>query len=153
MSRASIAIGTLAGMAGSEIGCSQWMAIDQLMVDRFADLTDDHQYIHVDPVRARETPFGGTIAHGFLTLSLLSAMAESALPDIEGRQTGLNYGFESVRFLSPVRVGSRVRGRFVLASCEERKPGQWQLCFAVTVEIEGEEKPAIVARWLSLALF
>jgi len=135
---------------GSEVGVSSWLAIDQARIDEFADATDDHQFIHVDPDAAAKTPFGGTIAHGFLTLSLLSRMAADAMMVPEGVKMAVNYGFDRVRFLAPVKSGRRVRGRFTLDSIEEKAPGQWLLRHTVTVEIEGEAKPALTAQWLGL---
>ena len=132
---------------------SDWFTIDQDRVNQFADVTLDHQFIHVDPERAaKETPFGGPIAHGFLTLSLLSHFAAAALPAFPEKAIGINYGFDKVRFLSPVRVGSRVRGKFTLAKAEERKPGQIQLVQDCSVEIEGSDTPALAAQWLSLVV-
>jgi len=136
---------------GQEIGVSPWRVVSQEMIDKFADATDDHQFIHVDPVRAAETPFGGTIAHGFLSLSLLSALAYEAIPPIEGVNIGVNYGFDRVRFASPVRSGARIRGRFKLAEVTTRPSGWVHLNYDVTVEIEGSKKPALTARWLTLA--
>jgi acyl dehydratase len=135
---------------GEEVGVSGWIAIDQARIDAFADTTDDRQFIHVDPGAAAATPLGGTIAHGFLTLSLLSRMAAEAtlLPD--GLKMAVNYGFDRVRFLAPVRSGSRVRARFVLDSVEEKAPGQILMRHRVTVEIEGQDKPALTADWLGL---
>ena len=141
---------TLRRKIGQEIGVSEWLPIDQSMIDRFADLTQDHQFIHVDPVAAVRTPFGGTIAHGFLVLAMLSKLCEGANVKLEGAVMGMNYGFDKVRMTSPVRSGKRIRGRFVLKDFAERAPGQWLVTLAVTVEIEGESKPAIVADWLSL---
>lgn len=135
---------------GSEIGVSDWILVDQARIDAFAEVTEDPQFIHIDPVAAAETPFGGTVAHGFLTLSLLSRMAADAMLRPDGVKMGVNYGFERVRFMAPVRSGKRVRGRFTLARFEEKKPGQWQFVHNVTVEIEGEEKPALVADWIGL---
>lgn len=135
---------------GSEVGVSDWILVDQARIDAFADVTEDPQFIHIDPEAAAKTPFGGTIAHGFLTLSLLSRMAANAMLRPEGVKMGVNYGFERVRFMAPVRSGKRVRGRFTLARFEEKKPGQWQFVHNVTVEIEGEEKPALVADWIGL---
>ena len=135
---------------GQEIGLSDWVEVTQSMIDRFADLTDDHQFIHVDPVAAAATPFGGTIAHGFLVLSLLARLGRAADFVLEGVQMGMNYGFDRVRLMAPVRSGKRVRGRFVLKDLVERSPGQWLSTLSVTVEIEGEPKPAIVADWLGL---
>jgi len=135
---------------GSEVGVSSRLAIDQARIDEFADATDDHQFIHVDPDAAAKTPFGGTIAHGFLTLSLLSRMAADAMMVPEGVKMAVNYGFDRVRFLAPVKSGRRVRGRFTLDSIEEKAPGQWLLRHTVTVEIEDEAKPALTAQWLGL---
>lgn len=135
---------------GSELGVSGWIEVDQGRIDAFADATLDHQPIHVNPAAARASPFGGTIAHGFLTLSLLSAMSWDALPGLHGTKISVNYGFNNLRFLAPVRSGRRVRGRFVLNAVRERSPGVIQSTLGVTVEIENEEKPAIVAEWLTL---
>jgi acyl dehydratase len=135
---------------GSETGVSDWILVDQERIDRFAEVTEDRQFIHVDPEAAAKTPFGGTIAHGFLTLSLLSRMAEDALLRPGEIKMGVNYGFERVRFLSPVRAGKRVRGRFRLLRFEEQRANQWQFAHEVTVEIEGEEKPALIADWIGL---
>jgi acyl dehydratase len=129
---------------------SHWLVVDQTRIDAFATVTEDHQFIHIDPEKASATPFGGTVAHGFLTLSLLSIMAYGVLPRIEGIAMGVNYGFDRVRFLHPVRSGSRVRGRFTLASATERSPRQWQLTYDVSVEIEGAQKPALAATWLTM---
>ncbi len=132
---------------------SDWFTVDQDRVNQFADVTLDHQFIHVDPERAaKETPFGGPIAHGFLTLSLLSHFAASSLPAFPDKAIGINYGFDKVRFLSPVRVGARVRGKFTLAKAEERRPGQIQLTQDCSVEIEGSDTPALAAQWLSLVV-
>ena len=138
------------GKVGSEIGFSGWIKIDQKGIDAFADVTDDHQFIHVDPDAAAKTPFGGTIAHGFLTLSLLSRMAYDVMLRPETVRMSVNYGFDKVRFLAPVHSGRRVRGRFRLASVEEKRPGQWQFVHNVTVEIEGEDKPALIADWIGM---
>ncbi|WP_129793039.1 MaoC family dehydratase [Sphingosinicella sp. CPCC 101087] len=135
---------------GSEIGLSDWILVDQQAIDAFADVTDDHQFIHVDPEAAARTPFGGTVAHGFLTLSLLSRMAADVMLRPEKMRMAVNYGFEKVRFLAPVQSGKRVRGRFILVSAEEKRPGQWQFLHNVTVEIEGENKPALIADWIGL---
>ena len=135
---------------GQEIGASDWILVDQPRIDAFAEVTEDHQFIHVDPAAAAKTPFGGTIAHGFLSLSLLSRMAADVFLVPDGVRMAVNYGFERVRFLSPVRSGKRVRGRFTLASVEEKRPGQWQFVHNVTVEIEDEPKPALTAEWIGL---
>ncbi len=129
---------------------SRWLTVDQERIDAFAKVTEDEQFIHVDPDRARATAFGGTVAHGFLTLSLLSAMAYSALPSIEGAVHGVNFGFDKVRFLHPVRSGSRVRGNFTLAAATLRSAREWQLSYEVSVEIEGVQKPALAAVWLTM---
>jgi acyl dehydratase len=138
--------------AGGEIGLSRWFTIDQKRIDAFAEITEDRQFIHVDPEAAKASPFGGTIAHGFLTLSMLSALAMDALPDIEGRAMGVNYGFEKLRFLSPVPAGARIRGRFRLESVTPRSPVEFLSRSTVTVEIEGAAKPALVAEWLTLSV-
>jgi acyl dehydratase len=137
---------------GREVGVSGWHMIDQDLIDRFADVTGDDQYIHLDAERAAATPFGGTIAHGFLTLSLISLMGRDALPVIRGRTMSINYGFDRVRFLSPVKSGARVRGRFVLGGIERRAPTQLMLRWQVSVEIDGEPKPALAAEWLVMAV-
>ncbi|HEY7006966.1 MAG TPA: MaoC family dehydratase [Sphingomicrobium sp.] len=135
---------------GEEVGVSGWIGVDQARIDAFANATEDRQFIHVDPEAAAQTPFGATIAHGFLSLSLLSRMGAEAILLPEGLKMAVNYGLDRVRFLAPVRSGSRVRGRFVLDSVEEKAPGQWLLRHTVTVEIEHEEKPALTAVWLML---
>ena len=135
---------------GQEVGLSSWLVIDQPRIDSFAAATEDRQFIHVDPGSARETPFGGTIAHGFLTLSLLSRMGAEAMLVPDGLRMAVNYGLDRVRFLAPVRSGKRVRGRFTLDSVEEKAPGQWLMRHTVTVEIEDEDKPALTAVWLGL---
>jgi acyl dehydratase len=141
-----------AALAGSELGVSRWFEVGQDRIDAFADATEDHQFIHVDPAQAALTPFGGTIAHGFLSLALLSAMAYDAIPAVDGVRIMVNYGLDRVRFLSPVRAGASVRGRFVLAGVEPRGPGQQLARYAVTVEIDGETKPALTADWLGLII-
>ncbi|TWB60845.1 acyl dehydratase [Rhizobium sp. ERR 922] len=141
-------------LAGTEIGVSDWITVDQTMIDTFADATLDHQFIHVDPERAKaETPYGGTIAHGFLTLSLLSAMNYSALPKIREQTMGINYGFEKIRFMSPVKCGVQVRGRFTLAETRLRGANMLMLTYDVTVEIENERKPALTATWTTISQF
>lgn len=135
---------------GQEVGVSDWTTVDQERIDAFAGATEDQQFIHVDAAAAAQTPFGGTIAHGFLTLSLLSRMGAEAMLLPEGLKMAVNYGLDRVRFLAPVRSGSRVRGRFTLDSVEEKAPGQVLLRHIVTVEIEGEEKPVLTAVWLGL---
>ena len=136
------------GRVGSEIGVSDWLLVDQARIDAFADITEDHQFIHVDPEQAAKTPFRGTVAHGFLTLSLLSRMAEGVMLRPESLRMAVNYGFDKVRFMGPVRSGKRVRGRFRMLSAEEKRASQWQITYEVTVEIEDEEKPALIADWI-----
>ena len=138
------------GHIGKEVGASSWLTIDQARIDAFADATEDHQFIHVDPAAAAAAGFGGTIAHGFLSLSLLSRMAADAMLIPDGAKMALNYGFDRIRFLAPVKSGKRVRGRFTLDSIEEKAPGQILMRHNVTVEIEGEDKPALSAIWLGL---
>jgi acyl dehydratase len=138
---------------GKELGVSQWRTVSQNDIERFAEITGDDQFIHVDAERARESTFGTTIAHGFLTLSLLTTMAKEAIKPIEGRTLGINYGFDKVRFLAPVRSGARVRGRFSLDDVEQRADGGLRLRYNVNVEIEGETKVALSAQWLSLSFF
>jgi acyl dehydratase len=135
---------------GQEVGVSGWLLVDQSRIDAFAEATEDRQFIHVDPAAAAQTPFGGTIAHGFLTLSLLSRMAAEAMLLPDRLKMAVNYGFERVRFIAPVRSGKRIRGRFVLDSVEEKGPGQMLMRHQVTVEIEGQDKPALTALWLGL---
>ena len=138
---------------GMLLGVSDWILIEQGMIDQFANVTRDWQFIHIDPIRAKETPFGGTIAHGLLTLSLVSAMSFTAVPAIAGAQVGINYGFNSIRFISPVLAGSRVRGSFTLKQFVERQPRQWQSTLDVRVDIENVSKPALIAEWLILTTF
>ena len=135
---------------GKETGLSDWVMIDQDRIDKFADVTEDHQFIHVDLEAAKQTPFGTTVAHGFLSLSMLSKLAESSVLILDGVKMGVNYGFEKVRFMNPVKSGKRIRGRFTLMSADQKMPGQWSFKYAVKVEIEDEEKPALMAEWLSM---
>ena len=140
----------LAARAGETLGTSEWVLVDQAMINKFADATGDHQFIHVNEEMAKMTPFGGTIAHGFLTLSLFPMlMAKSNCPRVEGVKMGVNYGGNKVRFLAPVRSGKRVRAQFKLLELEEKRPGQWQQTLEFSVEIEGEDKPALIAEWIS----
>jgi acyl dehydratase len=139
--------------AGQEIGVSAWHAVTQDMIDRFSEVTDDHQFIHSDPVRAKaETTFGGTIAHGFLTLSLLSLLAREAVPKLKNRTMGINYGFDRIRFMTPVKSGTRLRGRFTLSEVVNRADKLVMFRYAVSIEIEGAAKPALTADWLTLAV-
>jgi len=135
---------------GEEVGVSSWITIEQPRIDAFADATEDRQFIHVDPEAAARTVLGGTIAHGFLSLSLLSRMGAEAMLLPDGMKMAINYGLERVRFLAPVRSGKRIRGRFALDSVEEKAPGQVLMRHSVRVEIEAEEKPALTAVWLTL---
>lgn len=137
-------------LVGKPLGTSEWVLVDQEMINKFADATGDHQFIHIDEEKAKLTPFGGTIAHGFLTLSLFPMlMAKSDCPRPAGVKMGVNYGGNKVRFLAPVRSGKRVRAHFKLLELDEKRPGQWQQTLEFTVEIEGEEKPALMAEWIS----
>jgi acyl dehydratase len=147
-----IRLDDLERLVGQEIGVSDWVVLDQPTIDAFADVTRDHQFIHVDPVAAAASPFGGTIAHGFLTLSMLSYFAETALPVIADTEMGVNYGFDTIRFLAPVPSGSRIRARFVLKSAALRGSDRIQNRYEVTVEIDGSDKPALVAEWITLAV-
>ena len=135
---------------GTDEGTGDWFEVTQDQIDAFADVTHDHQFIHVDPEAAAQTPFGGTIAHGFLSLSMLSRMAADVMLVPETMKMAVNYGLDRVRFIAPVKSGKRIRGRFVLDSVEEKAPGQLLFRHTVTVEIEGEEKPALTAQWLGL---
>lgn len=139
---------------GREVGVSQWVQITQEQVNQFADTTGDHQFIHIDQQRAAsETPFGGTIAHGFLTLSLLSQLgADAGTLRFDNTRMMINYGLDRVRFINPVRVGARIRARFELLSAEQKQPGQILLKHRATMEIEGVDKPAMIAEWLGLAV-
>lgn len=143
-------------LVGTEVGVSRWIEIDQDRINAFASLTEDEQFIHVDPDMARHTPFGGTIAHGFLTLSLASAMSYDAVKPLDNVMMGVNYGFDRLRFLAPVKAGKRVRGRFVLKDAQNKGSDglstRWLLTHELTVEIEGEEKPALIADWLSMQM-
>jgi acyl dehydratase len=150
--RKTVNVHDLAAQAGKEIGLSDWIEIDQARIDAFADATEDWQFIHTDPEAAAKTPFGGTIAHGFLTLSLLSRMGFDAVPALEGLVMGVNYGFDKLRFLAPVRAGKRIRGRFKLREAAEKDSGRWLIRYDVTVEIEGESKLALMAEWLTMQM-
>src|SRR6202012_3455636 len=146
-----ISLAAYQDMVGREIGVSSWHLVDQKRIDIYADVIEDHQFIHVDPVRAKaETAFGTTIAHGFLTMSLMSIMSYEVMPVIEGTAMGVNYGFDKLRFISPVKSGKRVRGRFTLTKAELRRPKELQSVTSVSVEIEGEDKPALIAEWIGL---
>lgn len=140
----------LLSMAGWESAPSEWFEIDQERINDFADATEDHQFIHVDPERAEQTPFGGTVAHGFLTLSLLPRLLEAITVVPDGNAMTVNYGLNGVRFLQPVRAGSRVRAHLKIANVREKDSGRILVMAEVAVEIEGEEKPALIAQTLSL---
>ena len=142
----------LPSLIGQEVGVSRWITVDQARIDAFARITEDEQFIHVDPEAAKHTPFGGTIAHGFLTLSLASAMSYDAVPPLEGVVMGVNYGFDKLRFLAPVPAGSKVRGRFKLLAADDKGGGRWLLKHELTVEIEGADKPALIAEWLGMQM-
>ena len=146
----SITTADLPALVGSELGVSEWLQIDQDRVNAFADATLDHQFIHIDEERAAMTPFGGTIAHGFLTLSLLPYFLETSSVPIEGTLMAVNYGTDKVRFLQPVKVDSRIRARSELTSADEKRPGQWLVNQRVTIEIEDVAKPALVTEFLML---
>ncbi|WP_423140991.1 MaoC family dehydratase [Parablastomonas sp. CN1-191] len=135
---------------GQQVGTSEWIEVTQQRIDQFAEATGDFQFIHVDPAKAAMTPFGGTIAHGFLTLSLIPALRQNSdVPRPDNIKMGVNYGGNKVRFLSPVRSGKRVRAHFKLLELAEKRPGQWQETMEITIEIEGEDKPALIAEWIS----
>jgi len=138
---------------GKQIGVSDWFLVTQEDINKFADLTRDQQFIHVDPIKAAETPFGGTIAHGFFTMSMLSHFSETGCGvSVENAKMGVNYGCDKLRFLNPVRIGSKIRGNSTLASVDEKKPGQFLIKSNMTVEIEGSETPALIAEWLTMVI-
>ena len=140
----------LKAMTGTVIGVSDWLTVDQDMINKFADATGDHQFIHIDEEKAKLTPFGGTIAHGFLTLSLMPVLTQKTdMPRMDGIKMGVNYGGNKTRFLAPVRSGKRVRGHFKLLEISEKRLGQYQQTVEYTLEIEGEDKPALIAEWVS----
>ena len=148
-----VTVDTLQQAVGEEIGTSDWYDVTQADVNTFADVTKDHQFIHVDPEKAAQTPFGGTIAHGFLSLSMLSYFAENGSGIwIEGGLVGVNYGFDKVRFIHPVRVGTRIRAHSLLISAEHKSPQQILFKQQVTIEIDGIDKPALIAEWLTMAM-
>jgi acyl dehydratase len=135
---------------GKEIGVSDWFTLDQDRIDRFADVTEDHMFLHVNPEAAATTPFGGTIAHGLLTLSMMPVMAYQAVPGVSGTKMGVNYGYNRVRFMAPVKSGKRVRGRFTVKAVEPQSGGRMQIVHDVTIEIEDEAKPALAAEWITM---
>ena len=148
-----ISLADVRGLIGTETGLSDWIVVDQTMIDAFAHATDDHQFIHVDPVRAAESPFGGTIAHGFLTLSIHSTMNYNCLPRVREQTMGINYGFDTVRFVAPVKVGARIRGHFILSEARFRGAGMLMTTYDVSIEIENERKPALTAKWITIIQF
>lgn len=142
----------LESFVGQEIGVSDWVVMDQERINNFADVTEDHQFIHVDEAAAKKTPFGGTIAHGFLTLSMLSKLGSDCTLALDGAKMGVNYGFDKIRMMSPVRSGKRIRAKFSLMSASEKVPGQWLIKYAAFIEIEDEAKPALAAEWLTVQM-
>lgn len=148
-----VSVDQLKNYIGQEVGITEWIEIDQERINKFADATGDHQYIHVDPERASQTPFGTTIAHGFLTLSLMSMFSsKNGGIKLENAVMGINYGLDKVRFINPVKVGSKIRARFELISAEEKKPNHYLMKHNVTIDIDGEEKPALIAEWLGMTV-
>ena len=145
-----VPVAELKDFVGKELGRSEWLTIDQERINLFAEATGDYQFIHVDPVKAAQTPFGSTIAHGFLSLSLIPKLMEDILILPEGAKMVVNYGLDSVRFIQPVKVNSRVRLKVDMNDVIEKKPGQWLLKATATLEIEGSDKPAYIAEPLSL---
>ena len=143
-----ISTAELAGLAGQDLPPSEWLEISQERVSQFADATNDHQFIHVDEERAKTTPFGGTIAHGFLSLSLVTYLIAETMPVPENTAMTINYGSDKVRYLTPVRVGKRIRALQKVIDVGEKQPGRWLVKTAVTIEIEGEEVPALIAEIL-----
>lgn len=150
MTKGTISVEDFKNSAGTELGPSDWLLIDQARIDRFADATNDHQFIHVDTEKAAATPFGSTIAHGFLSLSLISHLVGQIMLKPEGTVMGINYGSDKVRFLQPVKVNSRVRARARIEKVSARPGGQFLIKSTVSIEIENQERPALVAEILSL---
>jgi acyl dehydratase len=148
----TVTIEQLLAAAGTDLGHSEWLEIDQGRIDRFSDVTEDHQYIHTDPVRAAATPFGTTIAQGFLTASMLVRLMDDIRLDVEGAVMGINYGFDKLRFIAPVKVGKRIRLAAAVKDVAERDPGRYVVTYGCTVEIEGEDRPALVADWLAMVV-
>ena len=141
----------IAAKTGEVIGTSEWAEMSQERINQFADATGDHQFIHINEEAAKMTPFGGTIAHGFLTLSMIPYLsAESNIPRMEGVKMGVNYGGNKTRFIAPVRSGKRIRGHWKLTEMVEKRPGQWQQTCEITIEIEGEDKPALITEWITM---
>ena len=148
----TLSVDQLNDYIGEEVGISEWLLVDQERINQFAEATGDHQYIHVDSERAAQTPFGTTIAHGFLTMSLVVLMGYEGSTKLKNSVMGINYGFDKLRVINPVKVNSKIRGRFRLISAEEKNTNQWLLKHNITVEIAGEEKPALVAEWLGMTV-
>ena len=141
----------IAEKVGEDYGTSEWVEISQERINQFAEATGDHQFIHVNEEMAKMTPFGGTIAHGFLTLSMIPYLsANSDIPRPDGIKMGINYGGNKTRFLNPVRSGKRIRAHYKLLEMAEKRPGQWQQTVEITIEIEGEEKPALICEWMTM---
>lgn len=147
--RSPMKLAELHGRIGQETGVSRWIVVDQKRIDGFAETTGDRQFIHVDPVRAADSPFGTTIAHGLLTLSLMGEMKE-VFPEISNLEMGVNYGFDKVRFLAPVKSGASIRARCKLVDMKERSPNNWLCRYLITIEMQGSDQPAVVADWLIL---
>ena len=140
----------MATKAGEHLGTSEWAEMSQERINQFAEATGDHQFIHLDEEKAKMTPFGGTIAHGFLTLSMIPYLtANSDVPRVDGIKMAVNYGGNKTRFISPVRSGKRIRGHWKLTEMNEKRPGQWQQTVEITIEIEGEDKPALICEWMT----
>ena len=144
--------GELFELVGQDLGVSDWFQIDQERINQFADVTEDHQFIHVDPIRAADSPFNGTIVHGMLTLSMIVHLCDNFVPSVEGVRMVINYGFDRVRFAAPVKVDGRIRTAAKLIEAKERS-GQILVKVKVTIEIENESKPALVVEWLTMHLF
>ena len=140
----------IAAKTGEHLGTSEWVEMSQERINQFADATGDHQFIHIDEEKAKMTPFGGTIAHGFLTLSMIPYLsANSDIPRVDNVKMGVNYGGNKTRFISPVRAGKRIRGHWKLVEMVEKRPGQWQQTAEISIEIEGEDKPALICEWIT----
>jgi len=146
--RPVVSLPGLLAMAGSFSRQSDWTVIDQAMIDEFAEMIDDHQFIHVDAERARQTPFGGTVAHGFLSLSVMGGLAGALVPALDSQTMSINYGFDRIRFVAPVRSGGRVRADVSLVDANVNDKGYVALTYACVLQVEGEDRPAIVADWL-----
>jgi len=148
-----VALDELESFIGKETGTGEWFLVDQERINNFADATEDHQFIHIDPERAKDTMFGSTIAHGFLTLSLMPKLCEGAMLDVKDISMGINYGFDKMRFMTPVKVDSRVRAVVVLKDVKIKGGGKRALLTSsVTIEIEGEKRPGLVCEWLTMVM-